>query len=213
MLALLLSGVQLVSGLQGDQRRDRRLVGAAALLRGEGRMNEGNYDKAIKYFEKLEARYPYGRYAQQAQLEIAYAYYKRQRARLGRRRVRPLHQAASQPSERRLRLLPEGPGQLQRGPRTSCAQVRGTGPDRARPEGGARIVRGVQGTRDALPGQQVHARRPRPHEVPGERARLARGPRGAVLHEARRVRRGRQPRVSTPSRPIPRRPRPKTRWR
>ena len=28
------------------------------------------------YYEKLEARYPYGRYAQQAQLEIAYAYYK-----------------------------------------------------------------------------------------------------------------------------------------
>ena len=39
-------------------------------------LNEGDYEKAIKYFEKLEARYPYGRYAQQAQLEIAYAYYK-----------------------------------------------------------------------------------------------------------------------------------------
>ena len=41
-------------------------------------MGEGTYDKAIKYFEKLEARYPYGRYAQQAQLEVAYAYYKQQ---------------------------------------------------------------------------------------------------------------------------------------
>ena len=39
-------------------------------------MGDGAYDKAIKYFEKLEARYPYGRYAQQAQLEVAYAYYK-----------------------------------------------------------------------------------------------------------------------------------------
>jgi outer membrane protein assembly factor BamD len=39
-------------------------------------MNEGSYDKAITYFEKLEARYPYGRYAQQSQLEIAYAYYR-----------------------------------------------------------------------------------------------------------------------------------------
>jgi outer membrane protein assembly factor BamD len=36
----------------------------------------GNYDLAIKYYEKLESRYPYGRYAQQAQLEIAYAYFK-----------------------------------------------------------------------------------------------------------------------------------------
>ena len=39
-------------------------------------MNDGAYDKAIKYFEKLEARFPYGRYAQQAQLEVAYAYYR-----------------------------------------------------------------------------------------------------------------------------------------
>jgi outer membrane protein assembly factor BamD len=39
-------------------------------------MNEGAYDKAIKYFEKLEARFPYGRYAQQAQLEVAYAYFR-----------------------------------------------------------------------------------------------------------------------------------------
>ncbi|MDR1462767.1 MAG: outer membrane protein assembly factor BamD [Azoarcus sp.] len=39
-------------------------------------MNEGGYDEAIKMFEKLESRYPYGRYAQQAQLDTAYAYYK-----------------------------------------------------------------------------------------------------------------------------------------
>jgi outer membrane protein assembly factor BamD len=39
-------------------------------------MTGGTYDQAIKMFEKLEARYPYGRFAQQAQLEIAFAYYK-----------------------------------------------------------------------------------------------------------------------------------------
>ena len=31
---------------------------------------------AVEKFEVLEARYPFGRYAQQAQLELAYAYYK-----------------------------------------------------------------------------------------------------------------------------------------
>ena len=41
-------------------------------------LNEGDYERAIKLYEALEARYPYGRYAQQAQLEIAYAYYKDQ---------------------------------------------------------------------------------------------------------------------------------------
>ena len=39
-------------------------------------LSEGNYERAIKLFENLEARYPYGAYAQQAQLEVAYAYYK-----------------------------------------------------------------------------------------------------------------------------------------
>jgi outer membrane protein assembly factor BamD len=41
-------------------------------------MSDGAYDKAIKYFEKLEARFPYGRYAQQSQLEVAYAYFRQQ---------------------------------------------------------------------------------------------------------------------------------------
>jgi outer membrane protein assembly factor BamD len=39
-------------------------------------LGEGNFDLAIKTFEKLESRYPYGAYAQQSQLEVAYAYYK-----------------------------------------------------------------------------------------------------------------------------------------
>jgi len=36
----------------------------------------GNYTRAIKLFEMLEARYPYGRHAQQAVLEGAYANYR-----------------------------------------------------------------------------------------------------------------------------------------
>lgn len=39
-------------------------------------LQNGNYDQAIKYYQKLESRYPYGRISQQGQLEIAYAYYK-----------------------------------------------------------------------------------------------------------------------------------------
>ena len=39
-------------------------------------MDGGNLTRAIQMLEKLEARYPYGRYAQQAQLEIAYAHFK-----------------------------------------------------------------------------------------------------------------------------------------
>ena len=40
------------------------------------KLDEKNYAEAVKQFESLQSRYPYGRYAQQAQLEIAYANYK-----------------------------------------------------------------------------------------------------------------------------------------
>jgi outer membrane protein assembly factor BamD len=55
---------------------------SAQRLYGEARDAMGSKDwaKAVKYFEKLEARYPYGRYAQQAQLEIAYAHWKNDEA-------------------------------------------------------------------------------------------------------------------------------------
>lgn len=39
-------------------------------------MDNGDYMNAINYFTRLEARFPYGRYAQQAQLETIYAHYK-----------------------------------------------------------------------------------------------------------------------------------------
>lgn len=35
-----------------------------------------DYETAIDYYEKLEARYPFGPLAQQSQLDVAYAYYK-----------------------------------------------------------------------------------------------------------------------------------------
>lgn len=43
----------------------------------EDKMKSRDYDKAIKYFQVLESRYPHGRYATQAQLELIYAYFKK----------------------------------------------------------------------------------------------------------------------------------------
>jgi outer membrane protein assembly factor BamD len=39
-------------------------------------MNAGNYERAIKYYEILESRYPFGKYAHQSQINLAYAYYR-----------------------------------------------------------------------------------------------------------------------------------------
>ncbi|QGT79177.1 outer membrane protein assembly factor BamD [Guyparkeria halophila] len=39
-------------------------------------MRRADYETAIKKYETLEGRYPFGAYTEQAQLEVAYAYYK-----------------------------------------------------------------------------------------------------------------------------------------
>lgn len=39
-------------------------------------LKKGDYEKAITMYERLEARFPYGQYAERSQMEIAYAYYK-----------------------------------------------------------------------------------------------------------------------------------------
>jgi len=64
-------------GLFGEQK-DETIGWSANKLYSEAKsaMEERVYDKAIRYYERLEARYPYGRYAQQAQIDIAYAYWK-----------------------------------------------------------------------------------------------------------------------------------------
>jgi outer membrane protein assembly factor BamD len=75
ILALLLlgNGCSLLPD-QIDETRDwsaQRLYSEA-----HDALGEKNYERAIDLFEKLESRYPFGRYAQQALLESAYAYYK-----------------------------------------------------------------------------------------------------------------------------------------
>jgi outer membrane protein assembly factor BamD len=62
----------------GDNKYDETRDWSAERLYKEAKeeLVGGNYKKAIGYYEKLESRYPYGRYAQQAQLELGYAYYK-----------------------------------------------------------------------------------------------------------------------------------------
>jgi outer membrane protein assembly factor BamD len=57
---------------------DETIGWPAQRLYGEAKdaMKSKDWPRAVKYLEKLEARYPYGRFAQQAQLEIAYCHYK-----------------------------------------------------------------------------------------------------------------------------------------
>jgi outer membrane protein assembly factor BamD len=72
--ALALAGCSLLPDFKGDETAGwtaQKLYQTAhdALI-------EGNFQRAVKLFETLESRYPYGRYAQQAMLEGAYANYR-----------------------------------------------------------------------------------------------------------------------------------------
>ena len=71
-------GVLLAScGLLPEAQDETRGWSAQKLYtEAKSELNNRNYETAIKYYQKLESRYPYGRFAQQAQIEIAYAYYK-----------------------------------------------------------------------------------------------------------------------------------------
>jgi outer membrane protein assembly factor BamD len=71
--ALALSGC----GVFGDKEDETKNWSAAKLYaEAKDELNNGGYEKAVQYFERLESRFPFGTYAQQAQMEIAYAYYK-----------------------------------------------------------------------------------------------------------------------------------------
>jgi outer membrane protein assembly factor BamD len=77
--ALLAAAILLVAGCGAMSSADDETIGwSAQRLYGEAKdaMASKDWPKAIKYLEKLEARYPYGRFAQQAQLEVAYAHWK-----------------------------------------------------------------------------------------------------------------------------------------
>jgi outer membrane protein assembly factor BamD len=62
--------------LKGDDEVEKTWTAEQWYKAAKENLDNGSYDAAIKDYEKLEAKFPFGRYAQQAQLEIAYAYYK-----------------------------------------------------------------------------------------------------------------------------------------
>lgn len=73
LLLMLLAGC---SGVGGDKDPTKGWSAAKLYAEGKEAMEDDNFERAIELFETLEARYPFGRYAQQAQLDSAYAYYK-----------------------------------------------------------------------------------------------------------------------------------------
>lgn len=66
--------------------------------KAQGYLRSDNYDLAVRSFQLLEARYPFGKYAEQAQLELIYAHYQAYE-----------HEAAVESADRFIRLHPQHP--------------------------------------------------------------------------------------------------------
>ncbi|MEM9533823.1 MAG: outer membrane protein assembly factor BamD [Pseudomonadota bacterium] len=71
-LAVLLGGC----GSDGDEREDNTITAQELYEGAKQSMVNGSYDRAIFQYRQMQSRFPFGRYAEQAQLELAYSYYK-----------------------------------------------------------------------------------------------------------------------------------------
>lgn len=78
---------------EDPDQTERQLYEAA-----QGSLRSGNYQAAVERLQQLEARFPFGRFAEQAQLEIIYAYYKSRQS-----------EAARAAADRFVRLHPQHP--------------------------------------------------------------------------------------------------------
>ena len=70
----LLSGCGIFSGKEVNETRGWTAQKLYAEARQE--LSGRNWQNAIKHYERIESRYPFGRFAQQAMIEVAYAHWK-----------------------------------------------------------------------------------------------------------------------------------------
>lgn len=77
LTALLLAVTLTGCGIFGKEIDETEGWSAAKLYsEAASELDSGSYKRAIELYQKLEARYPFGRYAMQAQLDVAYAHYR-----------------------------------------------------------------------------------------------------------------------------------------
>jgi outer membrane protein assembly factor BamD len=80
LLASILALLLLAGCAGSDGQKDDTDIWSEAKLYSEAteKLNDTDYARCGKYFDKLEARFPFGPYSQQAQINAAYCYWKAQ---------------------------------------------------------------------------------------------------------------------------------------
>ncbi len=97
ILAIMLTSL-LLGGCSGTTVSNEGMVQQELYQRAVDLLDSNQYAYAIQYLEALESQFPFGEYAQQAQLELIYAYYSSSN-----------HEAAISAAERFIRLHPNHP--------------------------------------------------------------------------------------------------------
>ena len=77
LAALLMAAMLGGCGLFADKVDERKGWSAEQFYAAaKEQFDAGNWEAAVKIYEQLESKFPFGRFAQQAQIEIAYCYFK-----------------------------------------------------------------------------------------------------------------------------------------
>lgn len=95
---LLIATLALTAACSSKQVIDENLSETELYRQAQEHLDNNSYTSAVDTLKALEARYPFGSYAEQAQLELIYAYYQNQEP-----------EAAKAAAERFIRLHPQHP--------------------------------------------------------------------------------------------------------
>jgi outer membrane protein assembly factor BamD len=76
MLLVLFSMALSACGSLSEDDETRTWPATKLYAEAKTNLEDNNYVQAIEYLQKLESRFPFGVYAQQAKMDLAYAYYK-----------------------------------------------------------------------------------------------------------------------------------------
>ncbi|HLU13201.1 MAG TPA: outer membrane protein assembly factor BamD [Arenimonas sp.] len=82
LLVASLAGCKTIGGWFSRDKEDptETLPVEQMYAEAHGSMTMGNFNRAARYYQRLVARFPYGAYTEQAQLELAYSQYKMRQA-------------------------------------------------------------------------------------------------------------------------------------
>ena len=76
LLLILIFSLSGCSFFKGKEDPTINMSAEQLYAEARGAMDSGDYDKAVKYYKKLESRFPFGVYGKQALLDLAYVHFK-----------------------------------------------------------------------------------------------------------------------------------------